>query len=146
MTPSGMLTIPEALKLIRARIDDDDLLLQRHPKPSREEAARESLATAILNKNVEIYTLRGGALYRIENHSLFARMEDTTDVQEAMDGWETWLSSGRIRKTGKYNGCRLFPGNITRRRRGAIARRCAGGLRPSSDVQPCRGSQLRHLT
>jgi hypothetical protein len=35
MTPRGYLTIPEVLKIIRARIDDDDLLMQRNPKPEK---------------------------------------------------------------------------------------------------------------
>ena len=41
MIPSGMLTIAEALELIRARIDDDDMRMQRNPKPDRGEVALE---------------------------------------------------------------------------------------------------------
>ena len=67
MTPRGYLTIPEVLKIIRARIDDDDMIMQRSPKPDRTAAACESLADAIHHQRVRVYTIRGGAMVAIEN-------------------------------------------------------------------------------
>ena len=60
MTPRGYLTIPEVLKIIRARIDDDDLLMQRNPKPEKTAVACESLAAAIADGTVSVYQSAAG--------------------------------------------------------------------------------------
>jgi hypothetical protein len=105
MTPRGYLTIPGVLKIIRARIDDDDLLMQRNPKPDRAAVACESLATAIRDAVVPIYTISGGAVIRIDND--FCDF-DHTETRSLIEGWESWLSTGRVVNSGNYNGCRLF--------------------------------------
>ena len=64
MIPRGYLTIPEVLKIIRARIDDNDLLMQGDPKPDRGAVACKSLADAIRLLNVHVYTISGGAVVR----------------------------------------------------------------------------------
>ena len=109
MIPSGYLTIPEVLKIIAARIDDDDLLMQQNPKPDRDALARESLAKAILNRKVDVYTVSGGAVVQIETGLTFDGNFDKEE-QELMGGWEVWLADGRVMNSGKYNGCRLFIG------------------------------------
>jgi hypothetical protein len=103
MTPRGYLTIPEVLKIIRARIDDDDMILQRNPKPDRTTAACESLASAIRDASVDVYTMSGGAVIRIDNDFL-----ETPETRALVEGWEQWLSTGRVSNKSKYNGCRLF--------------------------------------
>jgi len=104
MTPSGYLTIPEVLSIIRGRIDEDDMLMQRNPKPDKSAVACASLAAAISGGKVSIYTIRGGSVTEISG--LFSMRE--TETHELIDGWETWLSGGRVDNGGKYNGCRLF--------------------------------------
>jgi hypothetical protein len=105
MTPRGYLTIPEVLKIIRARIDDDDLLMQQNPKPDRAAVARESLARAIRDETVHVYRISGGAVVRIAND--FADF-DQTDTKSLIERWESWLPTGRVVNGSKYNGCRLF--------------------------------------
>ena len=70
MIPRGYLTIPEALEIIRARIDDDDQLMQQIPKPDRDLAARQSLATAIINGSVTVCIMSGGVVTRITDDPL----------------------------------------------------------------------------
>jgi hypothetical protein len=105
MTPRGYLTLPEVLKIIRARVDDDDLQIQRSPKPDRTTVACESLATAIREGDVPVYTISGGAVIRIGDPFLDLDMRETKSL---IEGWESWLSTGRVVNSGKYNGCRLF--------------------------------------
>src|SRR4051812_44949111 len=105
MTPRGYLTVPEVLKIIRARIDDDDMIMQRDPKPDRMAAACESLADAIRRGRVRVYTIRGGAVFEIRN-----KFDDfaSTRTNGLIEGWEKWLPSGRVANGSEFNGCRLF--------------------------------------
>jgi hypothetical protein len=102
MIPSGMLTVPEVLELIRARIDDDDLRMQTNPKPDKQMVACESLAQAIRNGLVAAYIMSGGAVQRIE------RTFDGNEPEQLIAGWETWLASGRVNNGSKYNGTLLY--------------------------------------
>jgi hypothetical protein len=108
MIPSGMLTIPEALELIRARIDDDDMRMQREPKPDRREVACASLAEAILGTNVTACIVSGGALHRVRNDFDWTESRNIENVAALMDGWESWLVSGRVKNASKYNGATIF--------------------------------------
>jgi hypothetical protein len=106
MTPGGYLTITEVLSIIRGRIDDDDMLMQRTPKPDKTAVACESLAAAILGGNVDVYTVRGGSVTQISDLSTASIHPEKT--RELMEGWEGWLASGRVSNAGKYNGCVLY--------------------------------------
>jgi hypothetical protein len=93
------------LKIIRARIDDDDMIMQGNPKPDRTAAACESLADAIRHVRVSVYTIRGGAVVEIGNEFLDT---ENTETNSLIEGWEKWLPSGRVANGSKYNGCRLY--------------------------------------
>jgi hypothetical protein len=108
MIPSGMLAIPEALELIRARIDDDDMRMRRNPKPDRGEVACESLAEAILATRVTARVVSGGAVCAVRNEFNFMTDQYIENVAALMDGWEAWLSKGRVKNTSKYNGVYIF--------------------------------------
>ena len=105
MIPRGYLTIPEALEIIRARIDDDDQLMQQTPKPDRGLVACQSLAKAIVGHSVTVCTMSGGVVTPVEDK--WNDFENTT-TKGLLNGWESWLSTGRVSNNCKYNGCKLF--------------------------------------
>ena len=108
MIPSGMLTIPEALELIRARIDDEDLRMQSDPRPDKQTVACKSLAEAIRNGKVVVYIMVGGAVCGVGNTLDSKTMEYRHEPRQLIAGWETWLASGRVCNGSAYNGARLF--------------------------------------
>jgi hypothetical protein len=103
MTPRGFLTIPEVLKIIEARIDDDDMMMQSYSGITREEAACHSLFSAIRGRKVQVYTVSGGAVVQIGG-----ALRNDSALEELVDGWSSWLPSGRVSNRGMYAGCRIF--------------------------------------
>jgi hypothetical protein len=113
MTPSGFLTVPEALEIIASRIDDDDYLILHTRKPDRETAACFSLGRRLSwFKTPSMYVMVGGAPEKINNENMFENVgghpEDIWIISEIMEGWETWLPSGRVANKTPYNGCPLL--------------------------------------
>ena len=52
------------------------------------------------------YTMRGGALIAIR--SPFDDRRGVLRLLKLMEGWETWLESGRVSNESEFNGCTLF--------------------------------------
>jgi hypothetical protein len=96
MIPQGYITAPEVLQIVRSRIDHDDLMVRTGA--DEDSAARESLATAIRTGEVTVHFMQGGALSYLWY----------TDREQFIEGWETWLASGRVANGSKYNGLLLL--------------------------------------
>ncbi len=94
MIRPGFVTIPEVLRVIRSRIDDDDFRIlsqvrngEQLEQDALDRIALESLEAALHRGEVAVYVMNGGTIYRIPHEDL---------EQLIQEGWETWVAGGRV--------------------------------------------------